>query len=478
MNAMAAIKRLLSTGGSSNVQPRLFQTEGHPWSSHACRFVGRWGIAILLLLTPFPTVAQMALQNMLASDTSAANRSRQMQSLQPQDYTFKEGDFRMLVAPSLAGQWNENINLAKTNVLDDFIITPAVQVTASYPWSERNLLFLDFNVGYNWYLKHPSFSSFQLDSSTGTGVSFDMAIKDFTLNLHDRMNYSQGVGQYGSAGNVGNGFVANTANGSVANTSSYGTFQNTAGLQGTWDLNQATLSLGYDHQNVLATTSEFSDVDHSSEMVSARAGLQIYPQWTPGVEATAAFTTYNQDTLNDNNAYTLGPYIAVHPDQFLTLTARGGYEVYRFQNTSQTIRTGNQSSWYAGLTLSSQPTEFIHLSLDAGREVQLGTVSDLLEDWYLRPKVTWTVIKGLELATFLFFERGNQGVGSTGSLPGYANGTFDWYGGGFSVQHEITSRLALSLTFQCTARASEMADQSYTQNLVALQLTYHPQIAK
>ena len=50
----------------------------------------------------------------------------------------------------------------------------------------------------------------------------------------------------------------------VSGPVSYGTFQNTAGLSGTWDLNDVTLTLGYDHQNVLATSSQFStNTDHA-----------------------------------------------------------------------------------------------------------------------------------------------------------------------------------------------------------------------
>ena len=78
-----------------------------------------------------------------------------MESQQIQDYTFKKGDFRMLILPSLGLDWNDNINLAQTNVMDDYIVKPAVGITASYPFSQRNLLYLDFSIGYDRYLLHP-----------------------------------------------------------------------------------------------------------------------------------------------------------------------------------------------------------------------------------------------------------------------------------------------------------------------------------
>jgi hypothetical protein len=436
----------------------------------------------LLLAATFSASGQEALQNMLAGDNAAAARNQQMQGSQSQDYTFKNGDFRLLVTPSLDLQWIDNINLSQTNVMADFIVMPAVEIAASYPWSQRNLLYLDVTAGYDWYLMHPQYSTFDLNSSSGTGLSCDFAIKDFTINLHDRVGYSQGVGQYGSGptagsaltANTANAYAASTANGAVANTATYGTFQNTAGLSGIWDLNQATLSLGYDHQNVLATSGGFDEDTHSSELLFVRAGFQVHPKVTAGLESTANYTTYEQAVLNDNDAYTIGPYVTYRPDAFLGITVRGGYTINEFQNTSTVIQTASQNSWYAGLSITHQPTMAVSYSLDAGREIQPGIQSDLLEDWYVRPNVTWQIIKGLNLVTFLFFEHGDQGVGSVGSLPGNANGTFDWYGGGFSLQHALTSWLVVGLTYRLTLRSSGTPNDSYTQNLVGIQLTYHP----
>src|SRR5471030_297233 len=205
---------------------------------------GSW-IAVLMLLAVMPSPAQQALQNARTGEMAAEGNQ------QPRDYTFKKGDFQMLILPSIGFDWNDNINLSKTNVMDDFIIRPAVGIRASYPLSQRNLLSLDIKVGYNEYLLHPGLSTFELNSSSGTGLSFDIGIKDVTLNVHDWMSYSQDAAQTAT----------------VANTASYGTFENTVGLAATWDLNQVTLSMGVDHQNVIATTGQFNDVNHASELL-------------------------------------------------------------------------------------------------------------------------------------------------------------------------------------------------------------------
>ena len=77
-----------------------------------------WSIALILLLAALSGSAQEALQNAQAGQSASTAQAKQLQS---QDYTFKDGDFRVLVLPSMGLQWNDNINLSQTNVMDDYI---------------------------------------------------------------------------------------------------------------------------------------------------------------------------------------------------------------------------------------------------------------------------------------------------------------------------------------------------------------------
>ena len=123
------------------------------------------------------------------------------------------------------------------------------------------------------------------------------------------------------------------------------------------------------------------------------------------------------------------------------MTARGGYSTYQLEQSSQSIRTSSQNSWYADLTLSHQVRESISYALSVGHELQLGTQSDLTEDTYVRPNITWKIIKDLDFNTGFFYEHGQQGVGSVTTGPGNLNQkeTFDWYGGNLSLQHPLTA---------------------------------------
>jgi len=412
-------------------------------------------LAVLLLARP--ASAQEALQNSLTGQAVAKTRDQQMQN---PDYTFKAGDFRMLVSPYLSAEWNDNVRLSQANRIDDYIITPGIGITSSYQLTQRNVLFLDISIGYERYLKHPDLSSLTLNSASRTGLSFDIGIKDVTLNLHDWISYSQDSAQSSA----------------VANTANYGTFENTIGLSADWDLNQITLSAGYDHQTVLSTSGEFDQVDHSAELFYLRSGFQVHPEVTLGLEGTASFTRYHKDVLNNNDAYTVGPYVTFKPGNYFEVTARGGYSIYQFQQSSQFVRTSDQDSWYASLTVTHDILESLSYSLAVGHETQLGVESDLREDDYIRPNITWRFIKDWDFNTGLFYEHGKQGVGSVTTGPGNLNQsyTYDWYGGSLILNHALTSRLSLGLSYRLTLRSSDQPSQTYTQNLVGLQLTYHP----
>lgn len=403
----------------------------------------------------------------MANESASETQSHQMKV---QDYTFKEGDFRMLVAPSLDLQWNDNINLVQTGAQSDFIVEPAVSLIGSYPLTQENLLFLDVTIGYSKYLEHSEYDTLDLNSGSGTGLSFDMVVKDVTVNVHDRFNYTQDAAESPE----------------IANTGSYGTFQNTAGLTGTWDLNDVKLSLGYDYQTLLATSSEFDQDNESSHLISAQVGLRVHPKITTGLEATASYTTYDQMQLNNNSSYSVGVFADIRPDSALKIEPRVGYTIYDFQQTSTNIQTSNLNSWYADLMISHDITKAISYTIDAGHEVQLGIYADATEDWYFRPSITWNIIKGWGIRTDFFYEDGTQGEGSTyGPFNLNYSQNFEWYGGTLAITHPLTKRFDLSLSYRITEQSSDstvsfanvtgnLSNTHYLQNLVELTLTYHP----
>jgi len=392
--------------------------------------------------------SQEALRNSMAGDAAAAAGRLQPDAM---PYTVKSGDFKLLLTPSLALDWNDNVYLSKDNAQDDVILRPTMGLNVSYPVTQRNLLQLNVTAGYQEYFKHSELSSLYVQS--GSALSFDIYVKDFLINLHDRFSYSQN----------------SSTDARVANTGSLGSFQNSAGLNTTWDLQDVTLNLGYDHQTVKSTANQFNSMDHASEMLVGRAGFRWNPRFTTGVEGSGSFTAYDQMVLNNNANYSAGLYADWQPGASLHVQPRVGYTIFAFQQTSQSIQTSDMNSWYADLTVSHQLSDGVGYTFSAGHETRMGIQADAVEDSYIRPGLHWNIIKGFDIGTTLFYEHGDQGQGN---VRGNLVESYDWYGGSLSVSHHLTSRLTLGLNYRLTLRSSDLANNSYAQNIVGLQLTY------
>lgn len=417
-------------------------------------------VPLSAFLTATPARAQVGLEDAMANESAATAMSVQEKSL---DYTFKSGDFKVLLTPALNMSWNNNVNCTETNLQSSFIITPTLGVTMSYPLTDRNLLQLNVTAGYSEYVEHPNLSTWYLQ--TGSGISFDFYIKDVMFNVHDQLSYVQNSAQ----------------NPQVAGTGSYGTFNNSAGILTSWSLlKYLDLSVGYDHQNTVATSDQFNQSDNAAECGYSRAGYKLNSKLTVGVEGTIAYTHYNESILNDNTSYSGGVFGDWNPDSFLRVEPRAGYTYYQFQQTSQLLQTSDLGSWYADLNINHSITRSINYSIDAGRNINPGVQSDLNEYWFANGSITWNFIRNFSFQPQLFFQHGQQGIGSTsiGALPDSflltEPETYTWYGGGLTFNYTITKRFVASLSYEITQRTSSLSNRGYNQNVVGIQITYRP----
>jgi hypothetical protein len=424
----------------------------HRWQR--CRPARVRGLAGLLLLWGGALPAQEALQNLVAADAARDQRRDQVSS---QAYTVKSGDFRLLATPSLGLDFNDNVRSSENNKDGDVIVRPMLNLAATYPMTQNNLLMVNLGIGYDWYLDNDDLSGFRLNS--GSAISFDMFVKDFVFNLHDRMSYSRDSSQEAA----------------VANTADFGNFENTAGLSATWMLNQASVMLGYDHQNVVSGESTYNSQDRASEMISTRASFVVHPQVQVGVEGTVSFTAYDQPTLNDNIGYSGGVFADWQPGTALRLKARGGYAYYQFEESALAIRTEDLGSYYLDLTVTHDLTEAFSYRLSVGHDVRLGVDNaDAIEESYVRPTVTWRAFKHASINFGFSFEHGEQGVGNQTGSPALVE-DYNWFGGTLGTSWNITEKVSLGLNYRLTLRDSDQPDRGYTQNMVGLLLTYRPQ---
>ena len=121
------------------------------------------GLAGSIWLTASPTLAQMALYNSMANEAAAHASISRAEAL---PYTIKSGDFKLLATPSFGADWNDNVNISKSDAESDFILKPMLRLDVSYPITRDNLLSVNVGVGYDKYINHNRYSTWFLQSGT------------------------------------------------------------------------------------------------------------------------------------------------------------------------------------------------------------------------------------------------------------------------------------------------------------------------
>src|ERR1051325_5470996 len=269
---------------------------------------------VLLLGTgASPLHGQDAVRPSLAGEESAEARR---QSLDRIPYNLLAGPIRFRFSATLGMEYNDNINLAETGKQEDVIIRPQFNVNAIWPVTQLNTLRLDLGIGYAFYLDHPGYDTDGMLIAPGSALSFDLFVGDFRINFHDRFSLEQDP-------------VAEIA---LSNVADYGRFQNTAGVSILWDLNQAVVTLGYDHYTYISTTSVFDYLDRNAEILSGSIGFTPTSTMTVGVEGSAVDTYYDQNILNDSRTYSVGGFLETQLTSYLKLRVAGGYQKIDFDS--------------------------------------------------------------------------------------------------------------------------------------------------
>src|SRR4051812_4420382 len=199
---------------------------------------------------------------------------------------------------TLGVEYNDNINLAEdgsylfpsvptpilitTEAQGSIILRPQVNINALWPITALNTFKIDLGIGYSFYLDHSSYNTNAVLVSPGSQLAFDIFVGDFRINLHDRFSLQQDP----------------ISEAQLSNVADYGRFENLAGISVLWDLNQAVVTVGYDHYNFIAMNSDFDYLDRNADILSGSIGFTPSSTMTIGAEGSVTNTYYDMNVLN------------------------------------------------------------------------------------------------------------------------------------------------------------------------------------
>ncbi len=422
--------------------------------------------------------AQDAIRPSLAGEAAAEARRQQIDKI---PYNLQIGPIKFRFSATMGVEYNDNINLAEddsavffsptgpilvtTSPQEDIILRPQINLDALWPITQLNTLRLDIGIGHSFYLDHSNYDTNSVLISPGSQLAFDIFVGDFRINLHDRFSLEQDP-------------VAEIA---LSNVADYGRFQNTAGVSVLWDLNQAVVTLGYDHYTFISTTDAFEYLDRNADILSGSIGFTPSSMVTVGLEGSFVNTYYDDNILNDSRNYSGGAFVETQITSYLKLRVAGGYQKIDFDSGGLVNDFHDLSDYYANALLSHRVNAVLTQNISVGHETQLGVNSNYVKLNYARHTTTWNIFYHTLFATELFYEDADDSGGSGilfQPVPGVPNVNpfaaehIHRYGGALSLGYQLTPHVTLGFRYQYTQKDSDQPLRDYRQNRVSVDGTY------
>lgn len=166
--------------------------------------------------------------------------------------------------------------------------------------------------------------------------------------------------------------------------------------------------------------------------------------------------------------------------QAIRATVRGGPTFYLFDSNMGSSRGTSLNTYYAGLQVSYQLTDYLSHQLGIVRDVSLGlnSGSAYIEQFTANYSVSWALTQKIGLSVNLSYVKGTQPLQSlviVGPGIGFVvsqTEDFEQYGVGPSVSWRASDKLSTSLSYNYYLRESNLAGRGYTVNSVTLSVTY------
>jgi hypothetical protein len=391
-------------------------------------------------------------QDSLAGQGAAQALKR---SIEAEQYNLRCGPVRLKTGASVGVSYTDNVFYSHDRK-DDLLIKPEITLGALWPITELNSLRLSLGLAYEWYLENRALNGDAPLVNPGSELVFNLFVGDFRIRLHDRFSYQESL------------FFNSISGESVRfyNFNDVGTFSrmnNRAGFQVDWDLNKVVLSVGYDHENFISTTSAFEYLDRASEWLTASAGFAIGDKAQTGLEAQASLHNYERETiLNDNWRARGGPFVEVNPQEKISLRAGAGFDTARYDDVA--LSNSDYESYYVYARVGQETRLFSH-SLTAGREHALGDNANNLRTTYVRYSISSPVVTHVDLGADL-------SVNFAEEFGGTFEEEFTYYGAGFRVGSQFHKFWRADLGYEFRLKESNLASRDFHRNRVTLALTY------
>ena len=387
---------------------------------------------------------------------------------------FKIGEVLLRVDAHLTTEFVDNVDASSTPKAD-LIVTPEVGISATWAVTKLNTLRFRGGLGYSYYFNSPRLNRQTTTINPDSALSFDVYAGDVKINFHDQFSLQQEA----------------ISQGTLSGVAQIERFTNTIGTAVLWDTNDVVWNLGYDHFNFLtlggansssgATATAISNLDHSTDQISASASVKMSSVLIGGVEGTEAYSDYPKSPDSNFTSISAGPFFEFQLTRYTHVFLSGGYKGYfaganapgsvSVSSTSAAqVAAGNPGGVYANFSLIHRLNRYYSDRLELSRTDEVEALSGHVQSNSARYSGNWRVNQTVSLGTGLFFD--DVHVVSGSALGGSVASDFIRYGATLNTGYRISQHVGVSLAYQFLKKEAVRSSESYVQNRITISLGY------
>lgn len=386
-------------------------------------------------------------------------------------YNVKAGPVQMSFSASMGVEYNTNVNISEEDPIASLVLTPRVGMNLYWPITRLNNVSLNLGVGYNYYLNDPDLGGQYLLVSPATELMFNFFIQDFRITIYERPSVTENP----------------TDDPTLTDVINYTFFNNVAGIDVMWDLNDLQFGIGYANQIRYSLNDDYTYQDTVSNQIYANASALVQPFLRVGLEGSVYNTYYfneqpfrgngnagegergssrSASNLNNSVGYTLGLFAMGNISRFTAWSGGVGWQVIDFNEDNNPLNTGNASNPYFYFGISNELNRYYTHTLSASFESDPSYESNFVETFNLGYGFSWILIRNWSLGGGAFYQNGTES-------PGPESEDFTRVGISLSLGYQVTKKLVARVYYSVISKGSTVFDDGYNQQIYGLNLTYN-----
>lgn len=386
------------------------------------------------------------------------------QAVEEERYNFAAGPLRFSLAAGVGIEWNDNVFLSEDDRESDFVFRPTVDLEARWRMSELNTLRFNIQASYAKYFNNSELDTDGVLISPNSELAFTFFVGTVKFTLRDRFSYQEDT--YDVA--------------PLSNQAIYQRYENQAGIQADWQVNQQfNLPIGYDHYNLWTKGEEFSEQDRAIDTIFTRPAVQLTPALKVGLSAAYSFINFDSGERSDGDNLLVGPFLELQISEYTNLYLEAGYQNLSYDGGSSYNLVSDDgdvlvpdvfendedgSTWYAKFEIQNKPSDYFRHRLFGSKTTEIGFETNSYDLYHIEYDAEWKITEKTEVGPTLFYEY-YETSGSDGEEA-------HRYGASFGIRHHFSNSITLGLDYRFILKDSNLEDADYYQNLAFLSLYY------